>query len=184
MKRIGFAACLLLVSAPGVARAGLIDQLDFLQVTPFVGGQVVRPLGPMPASMGAAVFASGLTVGGTAGMRLGPVSLGVLVQRTAPSGIATRELGVDRVYGQLGFCTQLEHSVFGAHFDAGPAWLDDGGAVVTGFGGKMGFLFDWYPARVLSVGGGADFDVQAFPIGVRPLVAIGGTFVARLGLHL
>src|SRR5262245_51123482 len=95
--RLMLTLCALAMLA-GKAHAGLIEDIDLLQITPFFGGQVVKPLGRMPQAMGDAVFASGTTIGGTAGLRFGAISLGILAQRTAPSGIATRELGVDRIY--------------------------------------------------------------------------------------
>jgi hypothetical protein len=175
---LGFAAF-----APSrAAHAGFVEGFDLVQVTPFVGGQVVRALGGMPASMSGSTFASGLTTGGVAAIRLWPVSLGVLVQRTEASD--ARELGVDRVYGQLGFNNTLGQLLVSAHFDAGYAFLHDGDKTIQGYGAKIGLTVDYFPHKLISFGGGGDFDLQAFPVERQPLISVGGTFVARVGLHL
>ncbi|HJZ86123.1 MAG TPA: hypothetical protein VKN99_13180 [Polyangia bacterium] len=176
---------LVLVSAfslPRLAHAGAVsEQFEPLQVTSFVGGEVSQ----MRLMSGNSNYvASGVTTGGVAGFRLGPIGLGLLAQQTSAQDAAGGPLDLDKLYGELALISQYHKLTTQVSLDFGYAYLVSPQDTTRGFGGKFGLSLDYYPISVLSIGAGGAFDGQVFPLAQDVIVGLGGTFVARIGLHL
>jgi len=168
---------------PRLAHAGAVsEQFEPLQVTSFVGGEVTQLR--LMSGANANYVASGVTTGGVAAIRLGPISLGVLGQQTSTQDAAGRPLDLDKLYGELGLISQYHKLTTQVSLDFGYAYLVAPQDSTRGFGGKLGLAFDYYPIPVLSLGAGGAFDGQVFPLAQDAIVGLGGTFVARVGLHL
>src|SRR5262245_33274476 len=104
-------ALALLFVGERAARAGITNEnIDLLYVTPFLGGEVATVgFGGVTATgqvVGGDFSIGGFTFGGVAGVRLGPIGLGLLVQRTtdSPNGV---DLSLNKLYGQLAFNSPL-----------------------------------------------------------------------------
>jgi hypothetical protein len=192
MAKIGHVAAwlsstmlLAILGTPRPAHAGYWEGDDLVQVTSFAGGEVVKMGGLVPASMGDPFTASGFSIGGVFGIRLSPLSLGVLVQQTEALDGGGRHLELDKVYAEAALSSQIGHLVLSCHVDLGYAYVQTGTEdTLRGFGGKIGVAADYYPVRYVSIGAGGAFDLQAYQVDPAYMVGVGGSFVARLGLHL
>ncbi len=179
------------------AHAGIVkDYIDVVYVTPFVGLEIGRMgyAGVNSASTttapgiksGSFVF-DGLAYGGGAGFRIGGLSIGAIYQRTQADGPnAGSSLNLNKLYGEVGINIRTSFIMTIIHFDFGWAFFgQDGLSRQDGLGGKVGIALEFYPVRILSLGVGADFDAQGFfPSGSSAIGTYGGTFLARVGLHL
>src|SRR5438132_1093839 len=112
---------------PGRAEAGIVkDSIDFVQVIPFVGaeyvhlGSAINPTG-VPSIQDYST--TGLTFGGVVGVRLAPVSFGLLLQRTKTDNPIGGELAMNKLYGQFGINAQYGRFLLLTHFDFGYAFL-------------------------------------------------------------
>ncbi len=181
---------LAILAAPNRAHAGLVfPNSDVFQLTPFVGAEVTRfgfaGLDSTGLKSGDYV-ASGITYGALGGFKLGPVSVGVLFQRTeeldTPQNLS---LNLNKLYGEIGMNVKAGKMIAVMHLDFGWAFFQPGNAKTEeGFGGKLGLALDFYPIKWLSLGGGVDLDIQGFDTERGLIGGFGGTFVFRVGLHI
>jgi hypothetical protein len=132
--------------------------------------------------------ASGFTFGGVAGVRFGFLGLGLLYQRTQSSVTLSSggkaDFAFNKLYGELSLNSQWSKMIMLFHFNFGYSFLSGIGSTQSGFGGKIGLAFDFYPMQIFSIGAGVAFDGQGYSLPQGLAGAFGGTFVARLGLHL
>ena len=184
IRRLVFALLL-----PSVADAGLLHkEIDVFQLTPFVGAEVTRyGFAGIDANglTGGDFVATGVTFGALAGFKLGPLSLGVLYQRTEeidkPPGL---DLNLNKLYAEVGFNIRASIMIAVIHFDFGWAFFEANSKTEQGFGGKFGVALDFYPLKWLSLGLGVDCDLQGFDTEKKLIGGFGGTFVFRAGLHI
>jgi hypothetical protein len=188
--RLRFAlATIAVVSAlSGSAHAGLLNKnIDFFFVDGTIGGEYEH-LGLQPPTLGApggngASDTWGVAYGAIAGFRIGKLSIGALFQRTdVLSGI--NGVNLDKVYAQVGLNLRISILIIVLHADIGWAGLEYANTINNGVGAKGGVAFDFYPIRILSIGFGADFDVQGYSLPSGFISSIGTTFGLRVGLHI
>ena len=176
---------------PGRAEAGAVtESADIVSITPIVGVEIAQ-IGSTGFSDANGVFLRGLhvspalTYGAIAGVRLGPFGLGVLYQHTqGGQSLDSADVTMNKLYGQLSLQIPWDKLVGLMHIDVGWASLATPGTLTHGVGGTIGAALDFYPVRLLSIGAGADFDLQGYRTPGQLVGGYGGTFVARIGLHL
>src|SRR5262245_48845049 len=115
MKTRLVAAATLVLGLSARANAGSSNEvIDYLQVVPIVGGETTHigiggvtmgPTGEPVVRAGEFTF-TGFTFGGIAGIRLAPISLGVLFQRTQAQSPNQTPFDVNRLYGEFGINAQ------------------------------------------------------------------------------
>lgn len=195
--RVGLMAGLLAVGmsatfAPS-AHAGAIfgKSFDLPQIVPFFGAEYVRAgsLSLNSALLGS-VEGTGFTWGALGGVRLGPINLGLLYQRTTVEPQPMVDVKFNKLYGEFGVYSLWGPVGFLMHLDFGYSWVGGSlannviGDTVRGLGGKIGLAVDYYIVPLLSVGFGAAFDAVGYFEQNDLVGAYGGTFVGRIGLHI
>ncbi len=164
--------------------------IEFFSLTPIIGMEVTRIGVASIGNSNTVTFqglrvAPALTFGAIAGIRLGPLGLGLLFQQTeGQKAEDSHDVAMTKLYGQVSVQVPWNRVVGLMHMDFGWAVLATQGIVTHGIGGKLGVALDYYPVRWVSIGAGADFDVQGYRTPSSMLGSYGGTFVARFGLHL
>jgi hypothetical protein len=186
------------MSIPGVARAGGVnDKFDILHIRPFVGYEI-SSVGALDFNIAGANSSykadsfnvSGLAWGGYAGFRIGLISGDVLYQRTEFGHTNDgRTASMNKLYGDLGFNFGSGWLRGMIDLAFGYSWLELQGAPSRqGFGGRIGASLDFFLARWFSIGPTASLDLQGYSEsangGTSLVGAYGGTFTARIGLHL
>jgi hypothetical protein len=178
-----------LLAAPRLCRAGVIDRnIDFVQLTPFVGAEALW-IGSGSASgttptVSQRVLGPALTYGGLLGARLGPFSAAILLQRTE-AGIEGGAAHFDRVYGHVGLHVPIGPVVLQLGLMGGLAFADRGGNAGTaqGYGGGLSLAVDVFPLAWLSLGVGGMADAQVYTGSSGADVVGGASLTGRLGLH-
>jgi hypothetical protein len=166
----------------GSAHAGLLNKnIDFFFVDGTIGGEYEH-LGLRPGSPGAS-DTWGVAYGAIAGFRIGKLSIGAVFQRTdVLAGIDG--VNLDKVYAQVGLNLRISILIIVLHADIGWAGMEYANTINNGVGAKGGVAFDFYPIRILSIGFGADFDVQGYSLQSGWISSIGTTFGLRVGVHI
>jgi hypothetical protein len=173
--------------SPSSAHAGLLNKdIDFFYVDGTVGGEFehvgfVRT--PTAITTSASSDTWGLSYGAIAGFRLHRLSLGLLYQRDDVLSGANG-LDLNKLYGEVGLNLRLGILMIVLKADVGYAFAQAYGDLYNGVGAKVGAAFDFYPIRILSIGPGADFDVQGYSTPAGFAGTYGATFQLRVGLHI
>ena len=138
-----FASVLLLGGlTPVRAEAGaLTESIDLVSITPMVGVEVAQ-IGTAGLGSSGSVLLRGfnvapaLTYGGIAGVRLGPIGLGILVQHTqGVKSLDDSDVSMTKVYGQFSVQIPFDKIVGVFHVDFGWAGLATQGLLTHGLGG-------------------------------------------------
>lgn len=177
--------------APVQVFAGVVSKsIDILSIVPVVGVETAHVKSASVSKPGVVLIsglriAPTLTYGAIAGTRLGPFGFGVLFQRTKGASSANDAVVVlTKAYGQFSVHLPYDDIVGILHFDFGWTYLDTQGTLTHGFGGKIGAALDYFPANWLSLGAGADLDLQAYKTKEELIGGYGGTLMGRIGFHL
>jgi hypothetical protein len=185
--RLLIATVAVLALCPARAHAGVINKgIDFFYVDGTFGGEYEHigfaGYGPQATTNGSS-DTWGIAYGALAGFRIGMLSIGGLYQRTDVM-TGANYLDLNKLYGEVGLNLRLGILMIVLHADIGYAFVNSFGATFNGVGGKAGVAFDFYPVRILSIGPGADFDVQGYSLPSGFTGSYGATFQLRVGIHI
>jgi hypothetical protein len=176
-----------LAVSQGTAHAGLLNKnLDFFYVDGTFGAEYEHigftGFGPSAATDHSS-DTWGIAYGALAGFRIGHLSIGGLYQRTDVM-TGANYLDLNKLYAEVGLNLRVSILMIVLHADLGWAFANSGGATFEGVGGKAGIAFDFYPVRILSIGPGADFDVQGYSLPSGFTGSYGFTLQLRVGIHI
>lgn len=181
----------LFYAAP-VRAGGVNKDFDIIQITPMVGVEIDKVMSfSMGGSNGTTPnfnmgSATSVAYGALAGVKLGPINLGALLQRSTGIG-SSRGLTLDKIYGEFGVIGGVSIFTAALHLDGGLVTMTNPDhSQFHGYGAKLGFAMDIYPIKWFSVGVGADADLQFFmaPGNLHFIGVMGGTIVLRTGVHI
>lgn len=202
-KKLGVALfCAATTLCVSEAHAGIVKKdIDFLFIVPTVGVEVdrfffVQSNFTAAGLIGGNLLSSydqttvGVTAGGQAGMRFGPIGFLVDYQRTwnlkLDPEISGLHFNQHKLY--LGFALTPRYDFLVVNFRIEFGWTRLDMASQSdwdGWGGKLGVGLDFYPIKWLSLGPQIDFDGQGFNPPTGSITgAVGGTFALRLGFHI
>ena len=182
---------------PKPAQAGVhVEDVDFLYIEPTVGAETLHlRLGSLDQALrgnliGDDQTSTSLSLGALAGVRVGFLSVSVLLQRGShtlgPAG-SQEEAVADKVFGDLGFHARVTKGIaIAPHLSFGFAQLHSAALPepLQGLGAKAGIAIELNPCSAISVGMRADADIQAYETDAMYSIAYGFTVAGSIGLHL